>query len=65
MFGPEQYQEEHEKLAKEFFEVFFQQGTKVGQIRTQLGIAGMEMKGPEHAARALLDYARGKEAPKP
>ena len=59
VFGPEQYQAEHEKLAVEFFEAFFKQGVKVGQLRTQLGITGMEQKGPEHAARALLDFARG------
>ena len=43
----------------EFFDAFFNQGVQVGQLRTQLGIAGMEQKGPEHAARALLDFARG------
>lgn len=61
VFGPEQYQTEHEKLAKEFFGAFFRQGTKVGQLRTQLGVPGMEHKGPEHAARALLDFARGEK----
>lgn len=58
VFGPEQYQELHETLAKEFFDAFFRQGIRVGQLRTQLGIAGMEMKGPEHAARSLLDFTR-------
>jgi len=54
IFGPEQYQELHEELAKIYFQTFFDQSLYVGQMRTQLGIAGMERKGPELAARALL-----------
>lgn len=55
VFGPEQYQEIYEPLAKEFFDALFKQSRYVGQIRTQLGLAGEERTGPETAARALLE----------
>ena len=54
VFGPEQYQALHDPLAEEFFNAFFAKGIFVGQIRTQLGLAGKERSGPEAAARALL-----------
>ncbi len=59
VFGLEQHQDLHETLAEDFFDAFFHQGIRVGQLCTQLGIEGMEMKDPEHAARALMDFARG------
>jgi energy-coupling factor transporter ATP-binding protein EcfA2 len=55
IFGPEQYQDMHEPLAREYFQAFFNNHTYVGQMRTQLGIPGQEHAGPEAAARALLD----------
>jgi hypothetical protein len=55
VFGPDQYQTLHETLAKRYFDQFFAQDIYVGQIRTQLGIQGMEREGPDHAARGLLD----------
>jgi hypothetical protein len=60
VFGPQQYQKEHEKIAKEFFSAFFKNGTRVGELYTQLGINGCEHTGPELAARELLDLAKGK-----
>ena len=54
IFGPQQYQSLHEILAKKYFQVFFDKGLFVGQMRTQLGIVGMERSGPEQAARELL-----------
>lgn len=54
IFGPPQYYELHESLAKKFFHHFIDQGLFVGQIRTQLGIPGKETSGPEEAARALI-----------
>lgn len=54
VFGPPQYKELHEPLAKKFFEAFFQRGVVVGQMRTRLGLSGWERKGPEEAARELL-----------
>ncbi len=54
VFGPTQYKELHESLAKKFFESFFDKGLFVGQIRTRLGIPGWERKGPEASAKELL-----------
>ncbi len=54
IFGPPQYRELHEVLADKFFKAFFDCGIKVGQLRTRLGIAGFEMKGPQEAAKELL-----------
>lgn len=54
IFGPAQYKELHEGVAKHFFEAFFKKGLFVGQMRTRLGIAGWERKGPEATAKELL-----------
>jgi len=54
IFGPPQYQDLHEALAQKYFEQFFKRGLFVGQIRTRLGVAGMERQGPWEAAKALL-----------
>ncbi len=54
VFGPTQYQEEHEVLARKFFDAFYAADVFVGQMRTQLGIAGREETGPESSAHALL-----------
>lgn len=54
IFGAVQYKAIHEEIAKRFFEAFFKEDIFVGQLRTRLGIAGWEQKGPEEAARALL-----------
>lgn len=58
IFGPQQNQGLHETLAKRYFQAFFQKGVFVGQMRTQLGIPGQERKGPEAAARELLNALR-------
>jgi hypothetical protein len=55
IFGPPQYRDIHEKLAQETFDAAFKAGIFVGQLRTRLGIAGYESKGPEAAAKALLE----------
>jgi hypothetical protein len=55
VFGPEQYQDRYEPLAKEFFDILFENSRYVGQIRTRLGLTGEERTGPEAAARALLE----------
>ncbi len=54
IFGPPQYKELHEALASKFFQVFFDQGIPVGQIRTRLGLAGWERDGPAEASKELL-----------
>ena len=58
IFGPTQFKEMHEPLAQSFFKDMFDQGIYVGQLRTMLGIAGMELSGPESSAKALLDLIR-------
>jgi hypothetical protein len=54
VFGPVQYKELHDEIAKRFFNAFFDGGIFVGHLRTRLGITGWERTGPEEAARALL-----------
>jgi len=54
IFGPHQYQDLHEGLARKYFSAFYSKGIFVGQMRTRLGIAGQERKGPEAAAKELL-----------
>ena len=61
VFGPQQYQDVHEKIAAEYFKAFFKNGVKVGELYTQLGISGAEHTGPERAARELLDLAKGEK----
>jgi hypothetical protein len=55
IFGPVQYKEEHDKIAEQYFNHFYDSDVFVGQIRTQLGIKGMEREGPEIAARHLIE----------
>ena len=55
IFGPPQYESTHERISKQFFDAFFKQGSFVGQMRTQLGVPGMEFDGPQLAATALLN----------
>ncbi len=55
IFGPPQYEELHEKLAKKYFKALFDSGVRIAQLRTRLGIPGFETKGPESAAEALLE----------
>jgi hypothetical protein len=54
VFGAVQFKALHEEIAKRYFQAFFKNGLFVGQMRTQLGIAGCEHTGPEEAAQALL-----------
>jgi hypothetical protein len=55
VFGPIQYPEIHDESAKRFFEAFFEQKILVAQLRTQLGVPGMDRSGPSLAAKALLE----------
>jgi hypothetical protein len=54
IFGPAQYPELQENLARNFYKAMFQHGIFVGELRTQLAVPGMEHTGPERAARELL-----------
>jgi len=58
IFGPTQFKEMHEPLAQSYFKDMFDQDIYVGQLRTMLGIPGMELTGPESSAMALLDLIR-------
>jgi len=58
IFGPSQFKEMHEPLAQDYFKDMFDQGVYVGQLRTMLGIPGMEQSGPESSAKALLELIR-------
>lgn len=54
-FGPYQKQDITERLLLKYFNLFFNTGVKVGQLRTRLGINGMEKDGPRQAAIKLFD----------
>ncbi len=55
IFGPAQYKGLHDEIARRYFEAYFDGGIFVGQLRTRLGIDGWERKGPEEAARKLIE----------
>lgn len=54
VFGPPQYKDLHEPLAKKYFQAFFDRKLFVGQFRTRLGLTGWERNGPQQAAEELL-----------
>lgn len=54
IFGPPEYKELHDKIARKYFESFFRNKIFVGQMRTRLGIPGYETSGPKDAAIELL-----------
>jgi len=60
IFGPPQYRDLHEGLAKKYFAEMFARNVFIGQLRTQLGIAGEEQTGPNKAATALLEMIKEK-----
>ncbi len=53
-FGPVQRKEQTEKLLCKYFDAMFDQGIKVGQIYTCLGVEGKIQDGPKNAARQFL-----------
>jgi len=62
IFGPPQYRELHEELARKTFKAAFRSGTFVGQLQTRLAVPGMEMSGPLEAAGALLRQIMGESS---
>ena len=60
-FGPVQKKEEMDPVLVNYFDQMFNQGIKVGQLRTKLGIKGNEHNGPKDAAIAVLKYITGEE----
>lgn len=61
VFGPAQYTDVYDVISKRYFDRFFANGTRVGEILTQLGIHGKEHTGPETAARELLKLTRDRK----
>ena len=57
-FGAIQKREIHEKIVEKFFKKLFSDKVFVGELYTQLGVLGMEEKGPKIAAKALLSLLR-------
>ncbi|WP_084665696.1 hypothetical protein [Thermanaeromonas toyohensis] len=55
-FGAPQKREQHDALARKYFSQMLATNVRIGQIRTQLGLRGYELKGPEAAARALFEF---------
>lgn len=60
-FGPVQREEQTEPILQDYFHQMFEQGVKVGQLRTKLGIKGHEHSGPKEAAIAILKYLTGED----
>jgi energy-coupling factor transporter ATP-binding protein EcfA2 len=58
VFGPQQYPDLYDQLAEKYFAQMFKNGTFVGQLRTQLGVNGMERTGPEFAAKEILKFIK-------
>lgn len=54
IFGPPEYRDVHDAIAKRYFEAFFSGNVFTGQMRTRLGIPGYEATGPREAALELL-----------
>ncbi len=57
-FGPAQKEKDMDVLLQRYFDKFFETGVKVGQLRTCLGITGMEKSGPLKAAVKLLEVIK-------
>ena len=55
-FGPVQRPQQTQIMIDKYFKMFFDQGIKVGQLKTKLGIKGYETKGPKAAAIELLKF---------
>ena len=58
IFGPEQYQDLHEPLAKEYFQAFFDQRHLCRPDAHPPGPVRQEHTGPEASARALLELLK-------
>jgi len=61
IFGPLQYREIHDILARQVFDATFKKGIFTGQIRTRLAVPGFEREGPIQAAKALLQMISDRE----
>lgn len=57
-FGPHQKKELCDKLIDQYFNNLFEKKVYVGQLKTQLGIKGLEKDGPKKAAMELFELIR-------
>ena len=57
-FGPVQKQEETDKLIDEYFNLLFNNGIKVGQIKTCLSVPGKEQNVRRNAAIQLFEIIK-------
>lgn len=64
-FGAPQKREKHHVLARRYLTYMMEHGIKVGQLRTQLGLPGYALKGPESAAKALFEYLTSEKVKSP
>ena len=55
VFGPQQYPDLYDVISNKYFTQMFKKDLYVGQLRTQLGVPGMERTGPDIAAKAILE----------
>ena len=57
-FGPYQKQDTCDKLIETYFNKLYENNKKVGQIKTQLGVEGMETDGPLKSAKELFEIIK-------
>ena len=55
-FGPHQRKEQTDIIIDDVFNQLFDNGIPVGEIYTKLAINGLEMKGPESAAKKIFEF---------
>jgi energy-coupling factor transporter ATP-binding protein EcfA2 len=54
-FGAVQKKKAHREISVRYFERMLESGTRLGQMRTRLGVEGYEFKGPQEAARVIFE----------
>ena len=59
-FGPVQKKNETEILIHKYFDKMFEHGVKIGEMKTCLGVKGMEKNGPKNAALDLFDIIKNR-----
>jgi energy-coupling factor transporter ATP-binding protein EcfA2 len=59
-FGAIQRMDDHEVIAKNFFDKMYKNGIKIGMIKTRLGLEGYEQDGPLAAAEKLIEMIASK-----
>ncbi|WP_319370942.1 phosphoenolpyruvate carboxykinase [uncultured Ilyobacter sp.] len=57
-FGPIQRKGRCDMLLNKYFSILFERGVKVGEVRTRLGIGGMEKEGPKKLAIKLFEIIK-------